>query len=505
MKLSRAAPLLAALLTAALYASTLGGTLVYDDVAVLRDDPRIRSIETFPKLWTRDYYNGTTVQINYRPLTSSTYAIQYLLHGERAWAFHLVNIVLAMLVSAMVAALGVRLFGNGAGLIAGLLFAAHPVHVEAIANIVGRAELLCAIGTIGALLVVIDRQMTRARAGATFLLFLLALLSKEQGMAIPMLLLIAFLLLRRKPDASADPEPEKEAWQLVAIGASMGLAGYISLREQILRLRFWWDRAAMDWTVNPMVPLVVSERLLMAITVAGHYFKLLVFPRYLSPDYSGNAIGFRWSMEDPHFYLGLFAIALWLLAGILAITYRHRGVLFCLLALAVVYGMIGNVVELIGTIFGERLIYLPSAFFVLIIAAGIVRLPKPVAWVLVLALLGLGAVRTYTYAKRWNDPVALFAGAIETHPDAIRNYLSLGAELRDRGRLAESRAVLEAGCERLPSYFETRRFLARTLIDMGEFDAAAEQIRRVREFEPGLTVGLDQLLEERRGATQPVR
>jgi len=85
-----------------------------------------------------------------------TYALQWLIHGDTiAWPYHAVNWILHACVAACVAELTRRLIANKgeiAAYIAGLLFAVHPVHVEAVANIIGRAELMCALGFLGAMI-----------------------------------------------------------------------------------------------------------------------------------------------------------------------------------------------------------------------------------------------------------------------------------------------------------------------------------------------------------------
>jgi len=77
-----------------------------------------------------------------------TLALQYWLHGELAWPYHLVNILLHAGVSAAVAEFARRLFSLRAAWIAGMLFAVHPIHVEVVAGIVGRMELLSTLLTL---------------------------------------------------------------------------------------------------------------------------------------------------------------------------------------------------------------------------------------------------------------------------------------------------------------------------------------------------------------------
>src|SRR2546425_8194741 len=122
---------LSALLALALYAVTLRGTYVYDDRYILLTDPRVGDVAQWGQYWTKDYFNGGADNL-YRPLVSMTYAVQAKLHGngERAaWAFHLVNWLLHAGVCAAVAELARRITRSSiAALIAGLLFAVHPIH-----------------------------------------------------------------------------------------------------------------------------------------------------------------------------------------------------------------------------------------------------------------------------------------------------------------------------------------------------------------------------------------
>ena len=150
---------LGALVASALYAITLGGTYIYDDVYIVGQDPRVRQPGLWGQFWTHDWFNGGLDNL-YRPLVSQSFGIQMWLHGDRRWAFHLVNILLHAGASALVAELARRLAGWRVGLFAGLLFACHPIHSEAVAGIVGRAELACAVGVLGALVLFLKQPMT---------------------------------------------------------------------------------------------------------------------------------------------------------------------------------------------------------------------------------------------------------------------------------------------------------------------------------------------------------
>src|SRR5690349_18318437 len=136
-----------ALLAVAIYAVTLGGTYVYDDVKIVHHDPRVLEPGRWYQLWTEPFFERSVDKL-YRPLVSTSFAVENYLHGDRPWIFHLVNILLHAAMSGAVALLAMRLAGVGAARIAGLLFAVHPVHVEAVAGLVGRAETACALAMV---------------------------------------------------------------------------------------------------------------------------------------------------------------------------------------------------------------------------------------------------------------------------------------------------------------------------------------------------------------------
>ncbi|WP_428936749.1 glycosyltransferase family 39 protein [Fontivita pretiosa] len=459
--------LLSAVVGIALFAICIGGTYVYDDHGIIQNDPRLRDPARWHLYWTESYNGG--VDNLYRPLVSMTYAIQWWLHGDRPWAFHLVNVLLHGAVSACAAELARRLAGQRAAWVAGLLFAAHPIHVEAVANIVGRAELMCALGTLGALVLML-KPLTPGRAVAITACFVLALLSKEQGMLVPALLLTLalsrrLLLIRQDADSTTaqppiDPARLRQGRLLLTLLLCWGLAGYVVWRESILK--FWWDRNFLDWTINPMVPSewhpyggsVGRDRWLMPLALLGRYAALLVLPIKLSPDYGAKVIGWSVSWGDPYLWIGATAVVAWCAVMLVALLKRSAAGVFAALALALSYGLVGNIVALIGVNFAERLMYLPSAFFLLLVAMAMTRLSRPILVAFTTIALVPGSIRTVTYAARWNDRLEFYRKSLEEQPQSIRLVMLLAAEYAARGQLDEAEQVVRRGTEMLPEYWD---------------------------------------------------
>jgi cell division protein FtsW (lipid II flippase) len=124
-------------------------------------------------------------------------------------------------------------------------------------------------------------------------------------------------------------------------------------------------------------------------------------------------------------------------AILIAFKRQYRIASFCLIGLILTYGLISNFLLLIGTNFGERLMYLPSAFFVMLIAIGVVRFRMlRVAIAIVIVLF---SIRTITYAQRWNDRRSFYEYSIAHQPDSIRLRMLLIAERLARERLERLR------------------------------------------------------------------
>ncbi len=469
-----------------LYASTLYGTYVYDDLHVARTDVRLggvlgRPVENgdtdsalktptararpvdWPSLWTRAYWvdsqnRNDSIDNLYRPLTTTSYAVQAWLHGHSPRWLHLVNVLLYAVGCGLVASLArVWTASPFASLCAGLLFAAHPLHVEAVAMIVGRAELLSWIGIATALLGASAPTIRPRDAALIVGGSVIALLSKEQGMLTPALVgwvLAARWWCRKKGDMqAAGGNPLKAAVGLLCL-----LVGsYVVIRESRwgLDLKFWWDRSQLDWVVNPMVLATGSDRWLMPVALLGRYAALMLYPVNLSPDYSGLAIGTSTSPHDGYLWLGCAALIVGLSGFAIALRRRDYVLLCCVGLAALTYLTISNSLTLIGTLFGERLIFLPTAFLCIALAQLVTRcLPTfTAAFAVFIALTG-HSFRTVTYAIQWNDRTPFYESALQNQPNSARLRELLIDSYLQSGRLADAATVAMAGRQRLAAYDE---------------------------------------------------
>jgi hypothetical protein len=387
-----------------------------------------------------------------------------------------VNVLLNAGACAAVAELGRRLAGWRAGLIAGLLFAVHPVHSEAVAGIVGRADLACTLGVLAAMILFWHRPITNGRALAIYALSLVAILSKEQGMLLP-LLLLALEWLRRRQGGDSPDGRQRQAILLLTALLVWTIGGLIFLREEVLNLKFEWDPVFLDWVIQPLAHAHGWDRVLIPVALLGRYLGLLVAPARLSIDYGYAVIGSTIDRGDRYLWLGFATIALWIAMAALCAARRWWTALFCLLAMAITYSMIANFI-VIGTILGERLIYLTSAFFVILLAMALASLARPVRTTAMIVLISLGAVRTFTYLQHWNDRDAFYAYSLEQQPRSIQIHMLVGFCAYEQGKLDEARTVLSRGEELAPGYWQLWKMSAAVEERAGNWAAAVTDYQR---------------------------
>ncbi len=490
-------PGLVLLLALVAFGPTLGNGFPFDDERLVVQNRLITSVRYIPLLLTRPYgaiqpEPGQRPGSVYRPLLTSSFALNYALGGLNPVGYHAVNLLLHAAVSLAVYGLGRRLgLTPGGACVAGALFAVHPLHTEAVASVVGRAELLMALGVLLAL-----AGYGAARRGVrlgSLAAFALGCLGKEQAMVLPALLFLTELHTLWQ----AVPAPP---WRAAARGALRRLLPYVGILVAYLFLRAWalggLERVATmrgtPFMDNPLFRAPTVPRLLTALAVAGRYLLLMLWPVPLSPDYSYNQISLVTSLFDGRI---LLASLLWGSLVLLAAGWvlRGRGIAGFAAALTLVTFLpASNLVVLIGTIMGERLFYLPSvglcwlaglAWQTLRARAG--RRLQQVMWALVGVLLAVLAAQSLQYGRIWHDNDTLFTYAVQVVPDSAKVRFNLGSTLLFKGRKDEAIVLLRRAVAIYPAYLNAWDALGRGYLDTKQWDAA------IAAFQKALTLAPD--------------
>src|SRR3989344_3190915 len=201
----------------AIFGNGIGGDFVFDDTAVIEKRADLKNSENFFTLFISPYHKHLPRSGLYRPVTMVSYMLNYAVLGEGAAGFRVVNIILHALNAFLVFILLKRLTNSRTiHYVVFFLFLTHPIHVEAVTSLVGRAELLAFGWGIMAVLLLLQRRPILSMGA-----FLLALMSKETAlMVLPLLAYVSWVLNKEKLTVVV-----KKMW-----GFAIPLSGYFLLR-----------------------------------------------------------------------------------------------------------------------------------------------------------------------------------------------------------------------------------------------------------------------------------
>lgn len=465
----------------AVFATTLGNGLVYDDHFLIERNRLIRDADLWGVLTTH-YWGGYEDEANangqYRPLTVLSFVLDGW-GGIEAFRFHLTNVLLHVGNSLLAYLLCARLGLQRGAVFAALLFAVHPIHAEAVAGVTfGRADLLAALFSLSALLLYArwHRRGGEARYGLALAGFFCALLSKESALtALGLVVVVDVTFVLSKPRLGDLIRQRGPRWA--------GFVGvfllYLALRKAAANLGFSAENVlALN---NPLVDQPLDHRLMTAAGLFYKYLVLVLFPVQLCVDYSAiPVVASLLSLEAlTGLVLGIAGIVL--CAG--AFWRSWPRVFFGLAFFLVSYSAVSQTLVLINAIFQERFLYLPVLGLFALAGLGFERVQK--RWAVVLAgliLAGYGA-RTVVRNADWHSDLTLYRSAVAVHPQSAKMQHALGDALSERGRVAEAEAAYQKALsirEDALTYNNLGNLYAAT----GRFERAASAYQKAVEMRP---------------------
>jgi len=487
----------AGLLAIACYLNTLGHQFVFDDLDIIARNPLVTGPgQDMTRIFTSHYWAHLTDRGDlYRPLTILSYALNHRVHGLSPAGYHLVSILLHALCSSLVVSLAARLgLGLSSALAAGLLFAAHPIHTEAVAAAVGRADLMAAAAVLGGWIIHLSAKTDRP-AGASRLIALgvlqaAGLLSKESAIVLIGLMLAGDLWRAGRGEVT---------WRRAA--PAYLVCGAVVLAWLAVRATLVTSIPAGSPYAGPFTGVPAPLRLYTAIAVTGRYLWLLARPLHLSADYSFEQIPLIASPTDPAFLLSAAALAGLVLVAAYRLALRRPPRLdgLCAAVFLAAFAPVSNLLIPIGTIMAERLLYLPSIAFCIALPAiweirkrswpGATR----VLWLgpaLTGALVTLYAARTIQRNADWRDQLTLFQVTAATSPRSAKVRYNLGVALQDAGREAEALQQYLTAISIKPqdakSHHNAGLILAKIDDGGGRMAEAASHLELAAGLDPGL-------------------
>jgi tetratricopeptide (TPR) repeat protein len=493
-RLGAAAAAALALLAVLPFLNGLTAGFTFDDVSIVRDNPRLAGPEKVGEIFTTHYFGGPLATAkNYRPVVLLTYAVQRWTTGTDPFPFHLVNVLLhaatTLLLAAWLLALGMP---RAPSLAAAALFAVVPIHAEAVTGIVGRAELLVALLVLlSALLFLRATEVPRLRAGAyagAVAAFLVALFTKEHAVVLPGVVLLGELL-RRGADEPLAARLRRKA--LPASGLLAPLAVFVAFRALFVGSGLVAKGSAFFELDNPLVTLGAPLRAANGLWLLLRYAAKTLVPLGLSADHSAHALPLATSLSDPRAIAGILGVS-----GILALAVlASRRLPLVALGLALFLGVFvptSNVPFPIGTIFAERLAYLPSAGLLAAVAGLAYALPRASAGfrraLLAIALVTYGAT-TVARNEVFRSDESLFADLLVKVPRSARARYNAAYLAWGRGETTVARANLEKAIALFPRHYDGWALLGLVEAKEGRSAEACAAARESLRIKPDYEIG----------------
>ncbi|MDT8367881.1 MAG: tetratricopeptide repeat protein [Longimicrobiales bacterium] len=481
-----------ALLALVVFAGSLGNGFAYDDEPIIENNPVVTEARwadaAFGPYWQVEEGYG----LLYRPVALLAYAAEWQIGGGRPVLFHLVNLVLHAAVSVLLALLVLRLArirpqsallarrADLAALVAGGIFAVHPVHVEAVANGVGQGELWAAFGVLGAIHLYIgspgriwQRSLRLVGIGGCYAL---ALGAKEIAVTLPALLLLVDSVGRGWVPATARVRRERLVFLLLLVV----FVTYLALRWMAL------GSLVGEETAMALDGASTTTRVATALSVVPVVVTLLLFPLRLAADYDPGVLELA-HPTDPAVLMGG---SLLLGAAVIILAFWRRAPLvgYGVAWTLIVWSVVSNLFFTTGVLLAERTLYLPSVGVAMALGVGAAALAewkgtRPALVVVALAVVLLSA-RTVTRVPVWFSTFTVMEDLARTTPDSWRSDRARAAGLLRIGEHEEAFAWFDSALAKAPRKYDLLTEYGAALKEARRLEPARELLERAIRLSP---------------------
>ena len=481
---------IAALALAASWVGLRNG-FTYDDVFIVQSNEKIRNLANWWRLFGQSYWPAHWGADGYRPFTMLAFMLEWAAAGGKPWFFHAVNLALYAGSAVLVFFLARTCLPVAAAVLAGALFAVHPLHVEAVASVVGQAELLVAVFALSAVTIYVNGRnsgpLSLWRQIAIAVLFMGACFSKEHGIVVPLLLLAAELIIVR------DKAPIGER--------------FVKLRPFVLALTalafaYLWAHFSISNGVatgfHPYVPFRTNElgppgRIWTMFGLVPDWIRLFLWPAHLQTEYGPPEYPVVHNFQ-PYQLPGILI----LLAALGLVVFGRRrsppvsfGIAFAIIALLPT----SNFIVATGILLAERTLFLPSAGVMIAVGASVPWLykhlkvtPLRVAAAAGFALVAaLGIWKSHNRTQVWKDNETLFSAAPVDAPNVYRPHYMLGAWRFGQKRKVQAEAHYRRSIELYDHDPYVFYSLGQQYLTVGMFNSAVTQFRSALILDSAMT------------------
>lgn len=461
------------------------GFVNWDDDKYVYLNTHIRSIDWYFLKWV---LTETTFS-NWHPLTTLSYAMDYTIWGLKPLGYHLTNNIFHSLNTLLVFILSFKLVkicnhqkAIIAAFVTSLMFAIHPLHVESVAWISERKDVLYAFFYLLAIIVYLEYSSCTKRSKKYRLymicisLFLFSLLSKPMAVSLPVVLLILdFYPLQRFKDKKTAKKLLTEKIPFFILSVTFSI------------VTIWAQHAGGALRTVEAYPFIT--RLFVAIHAYIFYLVKIILPYNLAPLYPHPVKIDPFSIE----YAG--GLSLFLVICLISIRLIKKnklilaGWLYYLVTLLPVIG----IVQVGGQSAADRYTYLPGLgpFLILGIAVAWLFGKKPVyrdrmaLCIVLLISTGITIFITYKQIAIWRDSASLWTHEITIYPDKVPSaYYNRGTFYEKTGNYNKALADLDKAITLKPDDFEAYNNRGNVYAHLGNYRQAIDEYNKVIEINP---------------------
>ncbi|MEK7154178.1 MAG: tetratricopeptide repeat protein [Patescibacteria group bacterium] len=473
-----------------LYGNGINGSFVYDD-HFFTDRQELNSPGYLSKIWLEPYLPQHVASGLYRPLAIFSFALNFIVFGQSAVSFHLINVLLNGTVIFLVFLLVSRIFKDKTmAILSALFFAFLPIHTEAVSFIKSRDEIMSALFGILSWLAFISAtagdQVNSKKIWLSAFLFLLAVMSKELIIILPALFFGVYMI-RQKPNWSAI---FKTGFVFLVVAVF-----YMFLRFKALG-NYAFGTDDTFFVINPISFVDFWTRFWTAFKIAFVYIGKAFVPINLSATYHYNQLTLVDNLLGSWQAISGMAILGGLIFLAISKKFRNTPLSVGALAFLIPYAVISKFIFKSGDLLAERWLYFPSLGLSII---GAYVFSLILARKKMMGILAFGAVLAiYAFViiprnKVWSSEENLFKSMVKTAPKSVQGYTNLANFYMKNDRLDEAREAAEKGFNIYKDYSPLLNVIGAIAFKDGNYDLARTAFLKAVELSPKIPLAYSNL------------
>ena len=503
-----------------LYVNTLDLDYTLDDTLMITQNQfTLKGVHGIVDIFTNDAFVGFLGKNNllpggrYRPLSQAMFAMEYQFFGLNPFVGHFINLIFYCLLGLLVFKILRMLipaekdhpWGLNLAFVATLLFVAHPLHTEAVANIKGRDELMSMIGSLSCLYFALRYIENRKISHLLwiFLIFILAILSKENALAYVAIIPLTLFFFRKG---------ETKATLTASIPLLAGIAVYFIFRAATVGFVLK-DVNDTELLNNPFLGASFMQKYATIFYTWGKYMLLLIFPHPLTHDYYPKQIPII-GMADARALISLVLSLATIVIALLWFKKRHL-ISYAILFFWLSFAMSSNFIINIGAFMNERFMFAPLLGFTLSVSWLLTDKMKKwfsnaaswrsMALGIFIVLMAGYSIKTVTRNRVWKNDFVLFTTDVEVSTNSAKCNTSAGGKLMEwsdstsnpalkQEYLSRSEKYLRKAIEIYPQNINTWLLLGNVYIKVKKYKDARECFDYCLSINPKHPASLNNLL-----------